>query len=53
MRNEAYDQGYDAYWDGVDVGFNPYDEEKEADARLSWEEGGRKAREHDYDESDG
>ena len=35
MRNEAYDQGYDGYWDGVDVGDNPCDEEKEADARLS------------------
>ena len=49
----AYDEGYDAYWDGVDVADNPYDEEEEAAARLAWEEGWRKAREHDYDESDG
>jgi len=28
-------------------------EEKDADARLSWERGWRKAREHDYDESEG
>ena len=31
---------------------NPYDEEKDADARLSWGEGRRKARQHDYDEDD-
>ena len=50
--NNAFDEGYDAYWEGVDVSDNPYDEEKEADARLSWEQGWRKARQHDYDEDD-
>jgi ribosome modulation factor len=52
-NHTAYDEGYDAYWDGVNVSDNPYDEEKDADARLSWEQGWRKAREHDYDESEG
>jgi ribosome modulation factor len=51
--NDAHEEGYDAYWEGVDAGENPYDEEKDADARLSWEQGWRKAREHDYDESEG
>ena len=53
INNEAYDEGYDAYWEGVDDSDNPYDEEQEADARLSWELGWRKARQHDYDEDDG
>ena len=53
MNNEAYDEGYDAYWEGVDVSENPYNEKKEADARLLWELGWRKARQHDYDESEG
>ena len=52
MNNEAYDQGYDAYWEGVDVNDNPYDQEKDADGFASWTNGWRKAREHDYDESD-
>ena len=49
--NDAFDEGYDAYWDGVDVGDNPYDEETEE--RRSWEDGWRAARKHDYDESEG
>ena len=52
MNNEADDDGYGAYWEGVDDSDNPYDEENEADARLSWEIGWRKARQHDYDEDD-
>ncbi len=52
MNNEAFDEGYDAYWEGVDDSDNPYDEEQEADQRLSWEQGWRKARQHDYDEDD-
>ncbi len=52
-NNNAYEEGYDAYWEGVDAGDNPYDEEKDANARLAWEQGWRKAREHDYDESEG
>ncbi len=51
--HEAYDQGYDAYWEGVEITNNPYDPEEEADARLAWERGWHKAREHDYDESEG
>jgi ribosome modulation factor len=50
-NNEAYKEGYDAYWDGVNVIDNPYDEETEE--RRSWEEGWRAARKHDYDESEG
>lgn len=51
---EAYDEGYDAYWEGLDVSDNPY-ENNEADAakRESWEAGWRAARQHDYDESEG
>ena len=47
----AFDEGYDAYWEGVDVSDNPHDEE--TDDRRSWEEGWRAARKHDYDESEG
>ncbi|MFZ1934883.1 MAG: hypothetical protein WCB27_02390 [Thermoguttaceae bacterium] len=46
----AYDKGYDACWDGVDVSDNPYDEETKE--RRSREEGWRSARKHDYDESE-
>jgi ribosome modulation factor len=49
--NQAYDEGYDAYWDGGDVSDNPFDED--TDDRSSWEEGWRAARKHDYDESEG
>jgi len=45
--HEAYDFGYDAYWDGVDIEDNPYDQEKEAEKFLSWMNGWRKARTHD------
>jgi hypothetical protein len=38
-NHEAYDEGYDAYWEGVDVSDNPCDEENETDARLAWEQG--------------
>jgi hypothetical protein len=53
MNHEAYDIGYDSYWDGAEVTENPYDADEEPDAFKSWEDGWRKAREHDYDESDG
>jgi ribosome modulation factor len=49
--DEAYEEGYDAYWDGVDGNNNPYDED--TDERRRWEEGWIEARNHDYDESDG
>ena len=51
--NNAYDEGYDAYWDGADVSDNPYNEEEEFEERRSWEDGWRAARKHDYDESEG
>jgi hypothetical protein len=30
-NRQAHDEGYDAYWDGVDVSDNPYDKETEAE----------------------
>jgi ribosome modulation factor len=50
---QAYDEGYDAYWEGVDVSDNPYDKETEAVRQDSWTTGWREARKHDYDESEG
>ena len=47
----AFEEGYDAYWEGVDVSDNPHEED--TDERRSWEEGWRSARKHDYDESEG
>lgn len=49
--DDAFEDGYDAYWEGFDVSDNPYDED--TDDRRSWEEGWRAARKHDYDESEG
>jgi hypothetical protein len=49
--NDALAEGYDAYWEGVDVTDNPH--EKDTDGHRSWEEGWRAARKHDYDESEG
>jgi hypothetical protein len=49
--NDAYDEGYGAYWDGVDISGNPYEED--AAERQAWEDGWRAARKHDYDESEG
>jgi ribosome modulation factor len=51
--NDAHDEGYDAYWDGVEIRDNPYDEDNEAAQRVAWETGWREARKHDYDESEG
>lgn len=45
--------GYDAYWDGVAIEGNPYDQETEPETFLSWINGWREARKHDYDESEG
>jgi ribosome modulation factor len=50
--NDAFDEGYDAYWDGIDGEDNPYDRELEPEKRDSWELGWREARKHDYDEED-
>jgi hypothetical protein len=52
-NHEAYDKGHDAYWEGVDVSDNPYNREQEANAHLAWTQGWGKARDDDYDESDG
>ncbi len=49
--SDAYEEGYDAYWDGVDVTDNPYEED--TDDHRRWEEGWRAAHKHDYDESEG
>jgi ribosome modulation factor len=51
--HEAFEEGYDAYWDGLDSDANPYDQHQESEKRNSWEEGWQAARKHDYDESDG
>lgn len=50
--HDAYDEGYDAYWDGRDCEDNPYKPEEEPEQYKSWEEGWRVARQHDYDERD-
>jgi ribosome modulation factor len=50
VNNHAFMEGYDAYWEGVDVGDNPY--EKETDDFRHWQAGWVEARNHDYDESE-
>lgn len=52
LNHEAYDEGYDAYWDGVDEDDNPFKEEDEPENRRQWDAGWRKARVNDYDESE-
>jgi ribosome modulation factor len=49
--HDAFEEGYNAYWEGVDVSDNPYEED--TDGHRSWEKGWRAARKHDYDESEG
>jgi ribosome modulation factor len=49
----AYDEGYDAYWEGVEVSGHPYDPETETVQHDSWISGWREARKHDYEESEG
>jgi ribosome modulation factor len=44
---------YVAYWDGLQREDNPYDPEREPNEHESWLESWCKAREHDYDESEG
>ena len=48
--HDAFEDGYDAYWKGVDISDNPYDEETEE--CRSWEDGCRSARKHDHHESE-
>jgi hypothetical protein len=52
-NREGCDEGYDAYWDGVEVSNNPYNKETDVALWEFWEAGWRKARKHDYDESEG
>jgi len=52
-NHEAYEEGYDDYWDGLGREDNPYEPEKEPEKNRSWEEGWLAARKHDYDERDG
>ncbi len=49
----AYEAGYDAYWDGVQREDNPYEPQEDPLNHKAWLEGWKKAREHDYDESEG
>ena len=49
---ETIEQGYNAYWEGVDVADNPHDPADEPDEHKSWEDGWREARKHDHDERD-
>jgi hypothetical protein len=49
--NDAYNEGYDTYWDGGEVSENPYDDGTEE--RRCWEDGWRAARKHDYDDEEG
>jgi ribosome modulation factor len=51
-HREAFDEGYDAYWEGRDREDNPHDVEQETENHNAWEEGWRAARKHDYDEDD-
>lgn len=51
--NDAFELGYDSYWDGLQREDNPYDPEREPKEHEVWLDGWHKARDHDYDESDG
>jgi ribosome modulation factor len=51
--SDAFEMGYDAYWDGVDVADNPFQQEEAAESHASWNEGWHEARQHDFDESEG
>ena len=44
------EEGYDAYWNGMHLGNNPYDEDTEES--RSWEDGWRAAHERDHDASE-
>lgn len=39
VDQDAYDEGYDAYWEGVAREDDPYDQEKEPRKRDSWLQG--------------
>ena len=50
VTNDAFEDGYDVYWEEMDLSSNPHDEDTEE--HRSWEDGWRAARKHDYDEKD-
>ena len=50
--HDAFEEGYDDYWDGLAREDNPYEAEKEPEKHRSWEEGWLAAQKHDYDESE-
>jgi hypothetical protein len=52
-NSEAFEAGYDAYWDGVGTEDNPYEQEQNVDEFRSWSEGWQEAQKHDFDESEG
>ena len=52
MDHDAYELGYDTYWEGALQTDNPHDPVNEVNCFQSWQEGWRKARADDYDESD-
>jgi hypothetical protein len=49
-NNDAFEDGYDAYWEGMDLSSNPHDADTEE--YCAWEDGWRVAQKHDYDESE-
>jgi hypothetical protein len=49
-NNEAFPEGYDAHWEGVDVGDHP--PRQATDGFHRWEESWIEARRHDYDQSE-
>jgi len=51
--SDAFEEGYDAYWDGLPVEDNPHDPAEQPGEHKAWEEGWLAARKHDYDESEG
>ncbi len=51
--DDAYEEGFDAYWEGVDLNDNPYDGQAEDALWESWEAGWRAAQHDDHDENEG
>jgi ribosome modulation factor len=45
---EAFELGYHAYWGGVALDRNPYDQGKDVEKFQSWIAGWCEAQEHDY-----
>lgn len=51
LDNDAFEDGYDAYWENMNLSGNPYEEDEEG--HRSWKDGWRVARKHDHDHSEG